>query len=140
LNPLTVKEFNKELPPWTAEHQMAFDTIKALVVSRECLTVINHDNLSENKIFVTTDAHDHCTGAVCGFGPTWESAHLVAFNSMQLSSTQQNYPIHEKELLAIVRALKKWHNDLLSYPITVVVNHHTLEYFDTQQHLSQQQA
>lgn len=41
---------------WTDEHQIAFDAIKKLVVSADCLTVIDHLNPGENKIFVTTDA------------------------------------------------------------------------------------
>ena len=37
----------------------------------------------------------------------------VAFDSMQLKGAEKNYPVHEKELLAIIRALKKWRSDLL---------------------------
>jgi hypothetical protein len=39
-------------------------------------------------------------------GPTPQTARPVAFDSMQLREGQLNYPVHEKELLAIVRALK----------------------------------
>jgi hypothetical protein len=31
----------------------------------------------------------------------------MAFDSMQLNGAECNYPVHEKELLAIVHALKK---------------------------------
>jgi hypothetical protein len=140
LNPLTSKEYNKSLPEWTEQFQNAFDAIKALVVSRECLTTIDHEAPGDNRIFVTTDASDRRTGAVLSFGPTWESARPVAFDSMQLSAPQRNYPVHEKELLAIVRALEKWRNELLGYPVTVYTDHRTLEYFNTQQHLSRRQA
>ena len=68
---------------------------------------IDHDNPGVNKIFVTTDASDFCTGAVLSWGPTWETARPVAFDSMQLKGAQKHYPVHEKELLAVVRALKK---------------------------------
>jgi hypothetical protein len=96
LNPLTGKEFNHALPPWTEEHQAAFDVIKALVISRDCLTTINHKNLGDNKIFVTTDASDRHTGAVLSFGPSWEPTRPIAFDSMQLSAPQRNYLVHEK--------------------------------------------
>src|SRR5207253_8305417 len=56
LSPLTTKDCEKEFPLWTDEHEQAFEAIKALVVSRECLTVINHDDPGDNKIFVTCDA------------------------------------------------------------------------------------
>jgi hypothetical protein len=64
LNPLTSNSAKKCFPPWTAVHEEAFKSIKQLVVSHECLTLIDHDNLGNNKIFVTCDASDHSTGAV----------------------------------------------------------------------------
>ena len=38
LTPLTRKECNTTFPTWTSTHQYAFDAIKCLVVSRDCLT------------------------------------------------------------------------------------------------------
>jgi hypothetical protein len=105
LMPLTMKEANKKFPEWMAEHERAFKAIKALVMSRECLTTIDHENPGENKIFITCDASDWQTGMMLSYGPTWESARLVAFNSTQLNKAEKNYPIHKKELLVIVHAL-----------------------------------
>jgi len=136
LSLLTTKDVEKQFPTWTAAHQAVFDAVKGLVVSRECLTVIDHLNPGNNKIFVTTDASDLRTGAVLSWGPTWEEARPVAFDSMQLNEAQKHYPVHEKELLAIIQALKKWHADLLGGPITVFTDHRTLENFDTQKDLS----
>ncbi len=51
-----------------------------------------------------------------------------------------NYPVHEKELLAIIWALGKWRTDLLGFPFEVWTDHKTLEHFSTQQDLSWQQA
>jgi hypothetical protein len=58
---------------------------------------------------------------------------------MQLKGAEKNYPVHEKELLAIVRALKKWRSDLLGIPIIVYTDHRTLQNFDTQRDLSRRQ-
>jgi hypothetical protein len=58
LTPLTNKECDRHFPEWTSEHTEAFEAIKCLVVSHECLTVIDHDEPGENKIFVMTDASD----------------------------------------------------------------------------------
>jgi hypothetical protein len=66
--------------------------------------VIDHENPGENKIFVTYNASDWRTGATLGFGPTWETACPVVFNLMQLKGAELNYPVHKKELLAIIRA------------------------------------
>ena len=96
-----------ESPVWMDAHQNTFERIKTLVTSQECLTVINHINLGENKIFVTCDTSDWHTGGVLRFGSTWETTRPVAFDSMQLKDAEKNYLVHEKELLTIVRALRK---------------------------------
>lgn len=59
---------------------------------------------------------------------------------MQFRAAELNYPVHEKELLAIVRALKKWRVDLLGVPFTVYTDHRTLENFHKQKDLSRRQA
>jgi hypothetical protein len=140
LTPLTAKDMEKNFPPWSAASQAVFDAVKALVVSCECLMVIDHVNLGDNKIFITTDASNLRTGTMLGWGPTWEEARPIAFDSMQLNEAQKRYPVHEKELLAIMRALKKWQADLLGGPIIIFTDHKTLENFNTQKELSQQQA
>jgi hypothetical protein len=97
---------------------------------------IDHESPRENKIYVTADASDWCTRATLSFRTSWESAHLVAFDSLQLKGTEKNYPVHEKELLAIICALKKSRSDLLGTHFYVYTDHCTLENFDTQKDLS----
>ena len=55
-------------------------------------------------------------------------------------TAQLNYLVHEKELLSIIHTLQKWHTDLLSVPITIYTDHHTLENFDQQKDLPCSQA
>jgi hypothetical protein len=140
LNKLTTKTSLRDFPTWTPDHQFAFDSIKQIMLSRECLTVIDHSSLHENKVFVTTDASDTVTGAVLSFGPTWETARPVAFDSKTMKDAELNYPVHEKELLAIIRALHKWRTDLLGLPFYVYTDHKTLLNFNTQRDLSRRQA
>jgi len=59
---------------------------------------------------------------------------------MALKSAQLNYPVHEKELLAIIRALQKWQSELLGAPVLIYTDHRTLENFDHQKDLSRRQA
>ena len=140
LTPLTTKEAQKDWPGWTSRHQLAFQNIKDVVLSAECLTTINHDNMGDQKIFVTCDASDRRTGACLSFGETWETARPVAWDSVQLSQAEKNYPTHEKEMLAIVRALKRFRADLLGTHFTVYTDHRTLECFQGQRDLSRRQA
>lgn len=139
LTRLTTAEANRSFPMWTSEHQFAFEAIKAIVVSRDCLTTIDHSDTTK-KIFVTTDASDFRSGAVLSFGDTWETARPVAFDSMTFKGAELNYPVHEKEMLAIIRALRKWRADLVGSPFTIFTDHKTLENFDTQPDLSRRQA
>ena len=107
LTPLTNKSA-KTIFSWTTDHQYVFELIKALIVGADCLTVVDHINPGKNKIFVTWDVSNWCTGACLCFGETWETAWPVTYDSMQLGAAEKNYLIHKKELLAVVRALRKW--------------------------------
>ena len=102
--------------------------------------VVDHSKLDINKIFVTTDASDHCTGAILSFGPTWETARPVMFDSSSFKDAELNYPVHEKELLAVIRALKKWKYDLIGCPFYVYTDHKMLLNFATPKDLSHRQA
>ena len=107
---------------WTTEHQTAFESIKRLVLGADCLTMINYED-KESNIYVTTNASDRCMGAVWSFGKTWETACPVAYDSYQLNDAEKNYPTHKKELLAIVKALKKWRSHLLSAHFEIYTDH-----------------
>ena len=54
---------------------------------------------------VTTDASDFAVGAVLS-QDQGQGDQPVAFESRKLSLAELNYPVHEKELLAIVHALR----------------------------------
>jgi len=140
LTELTTITAEKNFPVWTDHYQVSFNTIKSIVVSRECLTTINLAKMPEYKIFVTTDASDKHSGTVLSFGKTWPSARPVAFDSMTFKGAELNYLVHEKELLAIIRVLKKWRVDLLGSPFLIYMDHKTLENFNTQKDLSHRQA
>jgi hypothetical protein len=96
--------------------------------------------MADRKIFVTCDASDRRTGACLSFGESWETARPVAWDSVQLSQAKRNYPTHEKEMLAIVRALKRFRPDLLGTRFYVYTDHQTLECFQGQRDLSRRQA
>ena len=140
LTELTTKDADKQFPLWSQRYQVAFDAIKAIVTGRDCLTTIDFSLMPEYKIFLTTDASDFRSGAVLAFGPSWDLARPVAFDSMTFKGAELNYPVHEKELLAIIRALKKWRADLLGSPFLIYTDHKTLENFNTQRDLSRRQA
>ncbi|PPQ83763.1 hypothetical protein CVT24_007449, partial [Panaeolus cyanescens] len=137
---LITKDADKKFPEFTSVHQRAFDNIKALILSRDCLTTIDYSSMPGNKIFLTTDASDTAFGSMLSFGPSWKTARPVAFDSRTFKGAELNYPVHEKELLSIVKALKKWRADLLGNEFLVYTDHKTLEGFAKQKNLSRRQA
>ncbi|MBW0531246.1 hypothetical protein O181_070961 [Austropuccinia psidii MF-1] len=62
---------------------------------------------------------------------SYSGKHPIAFNSRKLLPAELNYEIHDKELLGIVWALKRWRAFLpsLSSPFEVLTNHSSLQYF-----------
>ena len=74
------------------------------------------------------------------FGPSWEDARPVVFDSMTFKGPELNYPVHEKELLSIMRALRKWKIDLIRSEFYMYTDHKTLLNFDNQKELSRRQA
>ena len=55
-----------------------------------------------------------------------------------MSGPEGNYPIHDKELLAVVRACEEWYPLLLGAagPFEVLTDHHALQYFMTKRLLN----
>ena len=56
-----------------------------------------------------------------------------------MNSAEMNYPIHDKELLAIVKALQEWTPELKGQPFEVRTDHKAREYFLTSKKLSERQ-
>jgi hypothetical protein len=63
----------------------------------------------------------------------------MAYFSKKLSPAESNYEIHDKELLAIIRAIKEWKGELIKVkdPFIVLSDHKNLQYFMTTRKLSE---
>jgi len=68
--------------------------------------------------------------------------HPVAFYSKSLSFIEWNYKIHDKEMLAISRALEEWRHFLegATHLVEIWTDHKNLEYFMTAKKLNCHQA
>src|SRR6185312_5744678 len=64
----------------------------------------------------------------------------VAFLSKKMLDAETRYPTHEKELLAIICALKTWRHYLHGKHFTVKTDHKSLQYLQTQPQLSDRQS
>lgn len=112
---------------------MSSKTLCAVIAPKLCAPILlGGPFLFSNQIII-----DH--RAQLSVGKDWKTARPVAFDSQQLTGAQLNYPVHEKELLAIIQALKKWRVDLLGARFTVLTDHRTLTSFQDQRDLSRRQ-
>ena len=59
-----------------------------------------------------------------------------------MQPAERNYEIHDREMLAIIEALKDWQHFLegLPNPFEIVTDHSNLQYWRTAQDLSRRQA
>ena len=87
---------------WNTEHTKAIDELKKAITSPQCLAIFDHDR----KTTLTTDACDYAVGAV--LSQKYDAGDRpIAFTSKLFASAQLNYSMWEKELLAIVWAVKE---------------------------------
>jgi hypothetical protein len=83
---------------------------------------------------VEADSSDYAIGGVLSQYDTKQRLRPVAFFSKKLSPEESNYPIHDKELLAIILCLQQWDAELRSVKeFTVLSDHQSLERFLTKQ-------
>jgi hypothetical protein len=66
--------------------------------------------------------------------------HPTEYHAKTLDATQQNWPIHDKELFAIIDSFRKWRDWLVGVPVNVYTDHQGLQYFNTKQKLNFRQA
>lgn len=77
-----------------------------------------------NKMYmVETDACDVGVGAVL-----MQDNHPIAFISKAISMRHQGLSIYEKELLAVVQAVKKWHHYLCHKKFLIRTDHIILKF------------
>jgi len=66
----------------------------------------------------------------------------ITYMSHSMMPPEQNYPIHDKEMLAIIKATEVWHHYLEAtpYAFKIYMDHHNLTYFTKLQNLFKCQA
>src|SRR5258708_15847154 len=65
-----------------------------------------------------------------------EKGKVTAFWSGKWNSAQQNYPVHEQELVALIETLKRFRGVLHGTQFTIRTDHHALEHLMKQRNLS----
>jgi len=115
-----IKDFSKVCKPitemlkanpkdfrWGREQEEAFEEWKRRFTTAPILSHF----YPGRRMVVETDTSDFALGCVLS-QYQGRRLHPVAFHSRKLNSTERNYEIHDKELVAIMKAFKEWQRSL----------------------------
>ncbi|MBW0557211.1 hypothetical protein O181_096926, partial [Austropuccinia psidii MF-1] len=110
-------------------------------LNEEPLSQFHHCCNPSLPTIVETDASDYALGSVLS-QVSDSGKHPIEFDSRKLIPAEPNDETHDKELLVIVWALKRWRDFLLSLssPFEVLTVHSSLQYFMTSKVLTRRQA
>ena len=124
--PLTQLTKKNEPWLWSTQCQTAFESLKTAFTSAPILVHCDPDN----PMIVETDTSDHALAAILSTRVN-SNVHPIAFHSQTFSATELNYDVHDKELLAIFEAFRKWRHYLEGTPtlVDVFMDHKNLVYF-----------
>ena len=103
---------------WTSTHDKAFEEVKYLLTVAPVLAYFD----PTKELAIQCDASGQGLGAAL-----LQEGRPLAYASRALSDTETRYATIEKEMLAIVFALEKWHQYTFGRPLTVYSDHKPLE-------------
>ena len=124
LSPLYSPVNKKQKWQWDASHEQAFEIAKDALQGDSLL--VHYD--PTKPIVLACDVSQCRIGAVLSHIMTDQQEKPIAYVSRTLSPAEKNYSQLEKEALAIVFVVKKFHNYLLGCHFLIESNHHPLSF------------
>jgi hypothetical protein len=121
---------------WGKTEQQAFNKLKEIFNTEPVLAQRDPDQ----ETILETDLSGYVVAGVLSQYDDQGLLQPVAYYSKKMTSTQSNYEIHNKELLAVICCIAEWDGMLRSLKkFTVITDHKNLEYFGKPQQLSKRQ-
>ncbi|CAI7851949.1 unnamed protein product [Closterium sp. NIES-54] len=111
---------------WEDVHQQAMEQLKTALTSAPVLILPD----PEKDYVIEADASDQAVGAVL-MQDQGKGLQPIAYLSKKLHGAELNYPIHDKEALAIITAFKTWRCYLEGRKTTVYTDHCSLKCLKT---------
>jgi hypothetical protein len=116
---------------WTEEAERSFNTLKKKITERPILVLPNFGKTFQ----VRCDASGVAIGAVLS-----QDNRPVAYFSEKLNETKRKYSTYDKELYAIIQALKKWRHYLVPQEFVLYSDNQDLQFITRQEKLNQKHA
>lgn len=107
---------------WTAQHQEAFDKLKALITKTSTLAYFNINK----EIHLTVDAGPKGLGAILSQRSSNGSHEIVAFASRALTPVEERYSQIERELVSAVWGIEHFHLYLYGSTFSLHTDHKPL--------------
>ena len=121
---------------WEPPHQAAFDALKTACTNAEVVWPPDPDL----PFIVTTDASDFAAGAILEQDQAG-ARRVIAYESTKFSKAERNKTAYEKEMMAVLFALKTWRHHLLGpRQFLLQCDNSAVTYLLRQPQLSPQQA
>jgi hypothetical protein len=122
---------------WTKDHQESFDTVKQSLREAPILMLPDYTK----PFHVVCDASQFAIGCALMQHDDEGRERVAAYESRQLQAAELNYPVHDKELLAMKYALAKFRVHLLGEAkFAIYTDHASLRTAVKSPHLSQRMA
>jgi hypothetical protein len=137
-SPLFVLTGKKDFK-WGEDQTKAFQELKNHITCMPILALV--DDL--RPFCMEADLSDVTIGAVLSQHFDVDSKwHPIAYLSKSLSAVEQNYKIHDKEMLAIMWGLEDWQHFLegMRHKVEIWTDHKNLEYFHMAKKLNRRQV
>jgi RNase H-like domain found in reverse transcriptase len=116
---------------WSEECQESFDQLKKQFTEEPVLMMLDHSKPFQIQV----DSSLFATGGILTQIDTNGDRHPCAYLSKSLTKEQRNYNTGDRELLAIVWALKKWRHYIQGSGHTTIIlsDHDNLRHFKVPQ-------
>lgn len=102
---------------WDHRHTTAMNAIKDMLTSAPVLQYFNQSK----QLLIQCDSSQNGLGAAL-----MQDNHIIEYASRALSATEQGYAQIEKELLAVVFAMERWHTYTFGRSVIVETDHKPL--------------